>query len=90
VQGNENTISLTSTDHGAFATAADLVKESLAVTAAATRAGLETVAETTGQLAALSETKVTDGGNLLSKTTMVAVVAFAVVGLIAFLFLRKP
>jgi|SRR6185369_8395129 hypothetical protein len=87
IEGEGNTVNLT--DGGAFATAADLVKESLAVTAAATRAGLEQVAETTDQLAGLSETKLTDGANLNQKTTVVAVIAFAVIALAAFLFLRR-
>lgn len=87
VRGNKNVINFT--DGGAFESAADLVKFSLAQTAAATAAGLDAVAETNDQLAALAETKLTDGANLNQKTTIVAVVAFAVVGALAFLFLKR-
>lgn len=89
MQGAGNTVTLNTTDGGAFATAADLVKASLAQTAAATSAGLAAVQDTTAQLAALAETKVTDGANLNQKTTVVAVVAFAVVAVVAWLFLRE-
>jgi len=93
VQGKNNTINLTSTDGGAFNVAAGLVTDVLKVTtaaqAAAQAAGLEAVSRANDQLSSLSETKLTDGANLNSKTTIVAIVAFAIMGLLAFLYLRK-
>lgn len=85
----DNQIQYNITDGGALATAADLVKASLAATSSATAAGLAAVQETTDQLAALAETKITDGANLNQKTTIVALVAFAVVGLVAWIFFKR-
>ena len=91
VQGKNNTITLT--DGGAFATAAglvtDVLKTQITAQAAAQAAGLGAISDANEQISRLSETKLTDGANLNAKTTIVALVAFAVVGLVAFLFLRK-
>lgn len=90
-EGIGNIVNLT--DGGAFETAAGLVTDILRsqthAQAVAQGAALNAIGEANEQLAALSETKVTDGANLNQKTTLVALVVFGVIGLVAYLFLRK-
>jgi hypothetical protein len=91
VSGKGNIVNLT--DGGAFQTAAGLVTDILKVQSvaqtAAQDAALNAISDANDQISKLSETKLTEGANLNQKTTIVALVVFGVIGLVAYLFLRK-
>ena len=90
VNGKGNTVNVT--DGGAFAAAAGLVTDVLkvqsAAQAASQAAALGAISAANEQISQLSETKLTDGANLNQKTTIVGLVVFGVIGLIAYLILR--
>jgi hypothetical protein len=87
VVGTGNTV--TFTDGGAF----DLIGRIVGIQSGAlshvSAAGLEAIAGANDQLAALAETKVTDGANLNQKTSMTALAVLALIAVALFFFLRK-
>ena len=91
IQGDDNTVTLL--DGGAIEDAlrfaSNVVTVSSQANAAALSGALDVATTFNDQIASLSETKLTDGANLNQKTTIIAVVAFAVIALVAFFFLRK-
>ena len=87
VAGTGNTVNFT--DSGAFDLVGKIVGVQSAALADISGAGFNAVQSATDQLAALGQTKVTDGANLNQRTTIVALVVFGLMGLLAWLYLRK-
>jgi len=83
------TITSTSTDYGAIETASNLLGRVLDSQANVALEAIGAAGLAQGQLAGLAETKVTDGANLNQKTTIVFVVAAAVVAVLFLLLKRK-
>jgi hypothetical protein len=81
VQGRNNAVTVTTTDFGAIATAGAVLDRALQSQA---NLSLEAV----GFARELAETKVSDGANITSKTTRIALYALAAIVAVFFIFRR--
>ena len=86
VAGTGNQV--TFTDGGAFDLVGRIVGVQTHALGESAAAGLGAIQAANEQLASLAETKVTDGANLLNKTTMVALVVLAIIAVVIWFFSR--